>query len=365
MNQEGKAYTLCNSSGQFDHCKIQHDRQIVFLPQFQLDNSNQEDRWRADWILPHNNCQQDKANKLLILMSGWQLGCMYQLGKETDWGILFLLDSNGHLDKEMVGNQLYHSPDSRQKNPTLHDLQRVLLPIEYVPDVHAYLAVESDVFGHAEPGGQAVQSVAATSLNVPEDKSVQATGIPAGSGHALPAGHAVQFSNLPPEEYIPTGHGTEIYKQAQDNQPWIRAIEPCCTGNTRGPAWCALLSMLTSNTNLVDTAYKHLLPDQKNNQPDMVQIDHHLDTHDQLHMYDMSLVVFGLCIAHLDKSQELTFLDEDIYDLQDMSCMLWNQEVHTVPQDTPWVMYHWNIHNLLDISNMLHYPPHYSNPLHK
>ena len=112
MNQEGKAYTLCNSSGQFHHCKIQHDRQIVFLPQFQLDNSNQEDRWRADWILPHNNCQQDKANKLLILMSGWQLGCMYQLGKETDWGILFLLDSNGHLDKEMVGNQLCHSPDN-------------------------------------------------------------------------------------------------------------------------------------------------------------------------------------------------------------------------------------------------------------
>ena len=37
---------------------------------------------------------------------------------------------------------------------------------------------------------------------------MQATGIPAGSGHALPAGHAVQFSNLPPEEYIPTGHGT-------------------------------------------------------------------------------------------------------------------------------------------------------------
>lgn len=47
----------------------------------------------------------------------------------------------------------------------------MLLPIEYVPDAHACLAVESDVFGHAEPGGQAVQSVAATSLNVPEDKS--------------------------------------------------------------------------------------------------------------------------------------------------------------------------------------------------
>ena len=37
---------------------------------------------------------------------------------------------------------------------------------------------------------------------------VQATGAPAGSGQALPAGHAVQFSNLPPEEYIPAGHGT-------------------------------------------------------------------------------------------------------------------------------------------------------------
>lgn len=35
---------------------------------------------------------------------------------------------------------------------------------------------------------------------------------------------------------------SEIYKQAQDNQPWIRAIEPCCTGNTRGPAWCALVT---------------------------------------------------------------------------------------------------------------------------
>ena len=46
---------------------------------------------------------------------------------------------------------------------------------------------------------------------------VQATGKPAGSGHAFPAGHAVQFSNLPPKEYIPRGHGTggllEIIKQ--------------------------------------------------------------------------------------------------------------------------------------------------------
>lgn len=45
---------------------------------------------------------------------------------------------------------------------------------------------------------------------------VQATGAPAGSGHALPAGHAVQFSNLPPKEYMPAGHGTggllEIFK---------------------------------------------------------------------------------------------------------------------------------------------------------
>ncbi|KAK2566696.1 hypothetical protein P5673_009367 [Acropora cervicornis] len=37
---------------------------------------------------------------------------------------------------------------------------------------------------------------------------VQATGAPAGSGQALPAGHAVQFSNLPPSENIPVGHGT-------------------------------------------------------------------------------------------------------------------------------------------------------------
>jgi len=37
---------------------------------------------------------------------------------------------------------------------------------------------------------------------------VQATGEPAGSGQALPAGHAVQFSNFPPKEYIPAGHGT-------------------------------------------------------------------------------------------------------------------------------------------------------------
>lgn len=37
---------------------------------------------------------------------------------------------------------------------------------------------------------------------------VQATGAPAGSGQALPAGHAVQFSNFPPKEYIPAGHGT-------------------------------------------------------------------------------------------------------------------------------------------------------------
>lgn len=37
---------------------------------------------------------------------------------------------------------------------------------------------------------------------------VQATGAPAGSGQALPAGHAVQLSNFPPKEYIPAGHGT-------------------------------------------------------------------------------------------------------------------------------------------------------------
>lgn len=37
---------------------------------------------------------------------------------------------------------------------------------------------------------------------------VQGTGFPAGSGQALPAGHSVQFSNLPPSENIPVGHGT-------------------------------------------------------------------------------------------------------------------------------------------------------------
>lgn len=37
---------------------------------------------------------------------------------------------------------------------------------------------------------------------------VQATGSPAGSVQALPAGHAVQLLNFPPEEYIPAGHGT-------------------------------------------------------------------------------------------------------------------------------------------------------------
>ena len=43
-------------------------------------------------------------------------------------------------------------------------------PTEYVPAGHVNWAVESDVFGHAEPGGQVMQSVAATSLNVPEVK---------------------------------------------------------------------------------------------------------------------------------------------------------------------------------------------------
>ena len=37
---------------------------------------------------------------------------------------------------------------------------------------------------------------------------MQATCAPAGSGHAFPAGHAVQFSNLPPQEYMPAGQGT-------------------------------------------------------------------------------------------------------------------------------------------------------------
>ena len=37
---------------------------------------------------------------------------------------------------------------------------------------------------------------------------MQGSGAPAGCGQALPAGHAVQFSNLPPSENIPVGHGT-------------------------------------------------------------------------------------------------------------------------------------------------------------
>lgn len=47
-------------------------------------------------------------------------------------------------------------------------MHRVLPPTEYVPRGHVYWAVESDVFGHAKPGGQVVQFVAAISLYVPE-----------------------------------------------------------------------------------------------------------------------------------------------------------------------------------------------------
>ena len=52
-----------------------------------------------------------------------------------------------------------------------HIVHCAALPIEYVPGVQATCLVESDVFGQAEPGGQGVQSVAATSLYVPEGKS--------------------------------------------------------------------------------------------------------------------------------------------------------------------------------------------------
>ena len=57
-----------------------------------------------------------------------------------------------------------------QDFPAGHDSHRVAPPKEYVPSGHVYWAVESDVFGHAEPGGQVMQCVAATSLNVPEVK---------------------------------------------------------------------------------------------------------------------------------------------------------------------------------------------------
>lgn len=52
-----------------------------------------------------------------------------------------------------------------------HIVHCAALPIEYVPGVQATCLVESDVFGQAEPGGQSVQFVAATSLYVPEVKS--------------------------------------------------------------------------------------------------------------------------------------------------------------------------------------------------
>jgi len=48
------------------------------------------------------------------------------------------------------------------------------------------MAVESDVFGHAKPGGQIVHAVAATSLNVP---ALQATGLPEVVEHSNPALH--------------------------------------------------------------------------------------------------------------------------------------------------------------------------------
>ena len=81
---------------------------------------------------------------------------------------------------------------------------------------------------------------------------LQASGAPAGCGQALPAGHAVQFSNLPPSENIPVGHGTggllkrrkyflsvqKLYicyscgKEKIIDKPGIRTIETCCTRKT-------------------------------------------------------------------------------------------------------------------------------------
>ena len=57
---------------------------------------------------------------------------------------------------------------------------------------------------------------------------VQSTGAPAGSGHAFPGGHAVQFSNFPPKEYIPAGHGTGGLLQQGKNLNIINSLPAIC-----------------------------------------------------------------------------------------------------------------------------------------
>lgn len=53
---------------------------------------------------------------------------------------------------------------------------------------------------------------------------VQGTGPPAGCGHILPAGHAVQFWKLPPSEYIPVGHGTGGLLKRRKYFLWVQIL---------------------------------------------------------------------------------------------------------------------------------------------
>lgn len=57
-----------------------------------------------------------------------------------------------------------------QNLPGAHVEHWTALPTEYVPGVQAIILVESDVLGHAEPGGQGVHVVAAALLYVPTEK---------------------------------------------------------------------------------------------------------------------------------------------------------------------------------------------------
>ena len=96
----------------------------------------------------------------------------------------------------------------------------------------------------------------------------------------------------------------------------------------------------------------------------MAEIDHHWGTADQPHKCYILIARSGLCIVPLGNSQEQTFLHEDIDDLKDKPYMLWNGWVHTVLEDTRWVMSHLDTHTPRGILYMLHYPGHYKNPLH-
>lgn len=95
----------------------------------------------------------------------------------------------------------------------------------------------------------------------------------------------------------------------------------------------------------------------------MAQIDHHLGIPAQLHKCYIPLVRSGLCTVLPDSPQGQTFLDEGIDDLQNKLGMLWNGWVQTVQWDTPWAVYHLDIHTPLGILYMLHYPQHCKNPV--